>query len=172
MILLANYYTWRGRMPNYYHWEDFGLKVIVRDQNKWKSTFHMLYQYHVGDVIRLVITIERLSPSAPNFNKIIISEKTPTKGNYIPRKPGPGSANFTKIVFAVRGDVLDESGEDVWKLEVRSKDGSIDKSRNIFDAGIANRDAMRRDVILVILGFILALLGAGLMLVIEFFINY
>lgn len=146
-------------MPNYYSWEDFELKVDVCDQNKWKTRFHQWKHYYIGDIVKLVISIERLTLDAPSFTDIRITEKMPASAGYIARKPGPGSAtSFTKVVFAIRGDVLDESGDDVWRLEVH-KTGLTKKSRKIFDAGISNRDTRRRDYLIIILTVVAILLA-------------
>ena len=157
MISPSDYYSWRGIMPNYYSWEEQDLKVIVQDQNKCKSLFSKWNHYYVGDIVRLVISIERLSPKAPPINHILITEKTPKNENYVARKPVPGKAYFNKTIFAIRGNVLDASGDDLWRLEIH-EDEKIEWSRKIFDAGIANKDAMRRDYKMVIIGFILVAL--------------
>jgi hypothetical protein len=144
-------------MPNYCSWEDMGLRIDVRDQNRWKIFLPAWNDYYIGDSVKLVITIERLSPDAPSFKNLRIAEKLPSSEKYIPRKIGPGRADFTTVKFAIRGDILDTSGDDVWRLEVRSKKDSIEKSRRIFDAGISSRDSGRRDVRLVALAFVFGL---------------
>ena len=120
MITSANYSTWRGKMPNYYSWEDHELKlrVNVRDQNKWKSFFHNYTYYYVGDIVRLVISIERMGIDSPTFSQIRIAEKTPSSKEYLPRMIGEGKRSFEGATIAIRGQVLDESGEDIWRLEV------------------------------------------------------
>jgi len=143
-------------MPKYQKWEEQGLKVTVRDQNIWKRIFHKWNFYYIGDIVKLVISIERHSPTAPPINHILITEKTPQSENYIARNPKQEKAWFTGVIFAIRGDVLDESGDDLWRLEIH-KNEKIEWSRKIFDAGISNRDNHRRDIILVALAFLFAL---------------
>jgi len=143
-------------MPKYHSWEEQGLKVKVRDQNIWKRKFTKWNFYYIGDIVKLVISIERLSPEATPINNIFITEKTPQSDKYIARKPEQKKAWFTGVILAIRGDVLDEPGDDLWRLEIR-KNGKIEWSRKIFDAGISNRDNHRRDIILVALAFLFAL---------------
>lgn len=159
MIKPSNYSAWRGRVPNYYSWEDEDLKlrVKVRDQNKWKSIFHNYTYYYVGDIVKLVVYIEKLNIDSPDFSRIRIAEKVPSSKEYVPRKIGPGKADFISVVFAIRGQVLDESGDDIWRLEVC--EGELVKlSRKIFDAGVVNKDSRRRELNSIIIGAIIALI--------------
>jgi hypothetical protein len=145
-------------MPKYYKGEISGLHYEVRDQYRWRRLFPKWVHYYIGESIKLIISIERLEPGAPNFSRVIIAEKLPSSTKYIPRKPEAGGrAGFTTVEFPIRGHILDTSGDSMWRLEVRSETGEIKKWTRIFDASIANRDVQRRDFILVALAFIFGL---------------
>jgi hypothetical protein len=157
-------------MPNYYSWEDFGLRVNIRDQNKWKTIFHNYTYYYIGDIVRLVISIEQTSINAPNFADIRIAEKVPSSKEYAARKIGPQKRGFTNVVFAIQGDVLDESGDDVWRLEIHKED-SVKIARKIFDAGIVNRDMQRRDNLTTFLA-IMAILISLISCIVASYLGY
>ena len=135
-------------MPKYYSRPDiYGLRIEVKDQNKWKNIFRRWNQYYVGDIVRLIVYIEQISSTAPDFSRIRVAEKLPSSEKYVWREIGPGGRGFIDIKFAIRGDVLDTSGDDIWRIEFvpkeGKKEGQIEKPIRIFDAGIINRDVRR-----------------------------